>query len=143
VLQRFTRWRHEKVVGSVNHSEVTAYVADGAALTNRFSFMVVMACGIAILGLLQNSAAVIIGAMLISPLMGPIVALGFSLTVLDTQQLKKSLVAIAVGIVLALAIAVGVVLVSPLQDPTSEILARTRPNLFDLLVAVLSGLAGG
>jgi len=143
LLQRLARWRHQHIVASVKHAEVTAHVADGAALTNRFSFMVMMACGIAILGLLQNSAAVIIGAMLISPLMGPIVALGFSLTVLDTRQLKKSLAAITVGVVLALAVAIGVVLVSPLQDPTSEILARTRPNLFDLLVAVLSGLAGG
>ena len=143
VLRRLSQWRQEKVVGPVKHAEITASVTEGAPFTNRYSFMVVMACGIAILGLLQNSAAVIIGAMLISPLMGPIVALGFSLTLLDTQLMRKSLVAVAVGVVLALAIAVGVVLVSPLQDPTSEILARTRPNLFDLLVAVLSGLAGG
>ena len=143
LFQRIGKWRHEKIVGSVKHAEVTAHVADGAPFTNRYSFMVVMACGIAILGLLQNSAAVIIGAMLISPLMGPIVALGFSLTVLDTQLMRKSLVAVAVGVALALAIAISVVLVSPLQDPTSEILARTQPNLFDLLVAVLSGLAGG
>ncbi len=75
--------------------------------------------------------------------MGPIVALGFSLTLFDPQQMKKSLLAVVVGVALSLAISIGVVLVSPLQDPTSEILARTQPNLFDLLVAVLSGLAGG
>ncbi len=105
--------------------------------------MVVMSCGIAILGLLQNSAAVIIGAMLISPLMAPIVALGFSLCRLDYRQMQRSLATIAAGILLALAIAVLIVLASPLRDPTEEILARTQPNLFDLLVAVFSGLAGG
>lgn len=105
--------------------------------------MAVMSCGIAILGLLQSSAAVVIGAMLISPLMGPIVQLGFSLCLMDMRMMARSLFALLCGIPLALATAMLIVWLSPLREATSEILARTHPTLFDLLVAVLSGLAGG
>ncbi|MGC1549808.1 MAG: DUF389 domain-containing protein, partial [Rhodanobacter sp.] len=111
--------------------------------TPRYAFMVIMSCGIAILGLLQSSAAVVIGAMLISPLMGPIAQLGFSLCVVDFRMMRRALTALIVGVALALAVAVCVVWVSPLREPTSEILARTQPTLFDLMVAVFSGLAGG
>jgi uncharacterized hydrophobic protein (TIGR00271 family) len=128
---------------TVPHGEVMAHVRDGGDLTPRFALMTVLSCGIAILGLLQNSVAVIIGAMLVSPLMGPIVALGFSLTTVDYRQMKRSVLALAVGLALSLVISIVIVSVSPLQAETPEILARTNPNLFDLLVAVFSGLAGG
>ncbi|GLQ50148.1 hypothetical protein GCM10010872_15970 [Dyella flava] len=118
-------------------------VMEGGGLTPRYAFMVVMSCGIAILGLLQSSAAVVIGAMLISPLMGPIVQLGFSLCVVDFRLMRKALYALMVGIALALFTAMCIVWLSPLKEATSEILARTQPNLFDLLVALFSGLAGG
>ncbi|WP_414492079.1 DUF389 domain-containing protein [Stenotrophomonas maltophilia] len=130
-------------VQNVNYDAVIANVADGGGLTARYAFMVVMSCGIAILGLLQSSAAVVIGAMLISPLMGPIVQLGFSLCVVDFRMMGRALVALLAGIALALATAMCIVWLSPLREATSEILARTQPTLFDLLVALLSGLAGG
>jgi uncharacterized hydrophobic protein (TIGR00271 family) len=128
---------------SVQHPEVMDRVHDGGDLTPRFALMTVLSCGIAILGLLQNSVAVIIGAMLVSPLMGPIVALGFSLTTVDYRQMKRSVVALGIGLVVALLMSIVIVSFSPLQAETPEILARTQPNLFDLLVAVFSGLAGG
>lgn len=139
---------------SVRHLRKIAAVVDavhdlrmldalGGDLTPRFALMTVLSCGIAILGLLQNSVAVIIGAMLVSPLMGPIVALGFSLTTVDYRQMKRSVVALGVGLVVALLMSIVIVSFSPLQAETPEILARTQPNLFDLLVAVFSGLAGG
>jgi uncharacterized hydrophobic protein (TIGR00271 family) len=127
----------------VDRPGVMQHVRDGGDLAPRFMLLTVLSCGIAVLGLLQNSVAVIIGAMLVSPLMGPIVALGFSLTTVDFAQMKHSVLALAVGVLLALTISVLIVSVSPLQTETPEILARTQPNLFDLLVAVLSGLAGG
>jgi uncharacterized hydrophobic protein (TIGR00271 family) len=136
-LEAFANWRRRFVVPRSRQAEVVANVADGAALRPRYGFMIVMACGIAILGLLQNSAAVI------SPLMAPIVALGFSLCLLDYDEMRRSLVTLAVGVALALGIAILVVTVSPLREATPEILARTQPTLFDLLVAVFSGLAGG
>lgn len=133
----------KSAANSVSHPEVMDRVRDGGSLVPRFAFMTVLSCGIAILGLLQNSVAVIIGAMLVSPLMGPIVALGFSLTTVDYVQMKRSVLALGVGVLLALLISMLIVSVSPLQVETPEILARTQPNLFDLLVAVFSGLAGG
>ncbi|MFN4160903.1 MAG: DUF389 domain-containing protein [Stenotrophomonas sp.] len=135
-------WRQAHVVGRIDRIAVLEHVHDGGQLGPRYAFMVVLSCGIAALGLLQNSAAVIIGAMLISPLMGPIISLGMGLATFDLRTVRESLVSLGVGIALALTIAIAIVWLSPLQEATSEILARTRPTLFDLLVAVLSGLAG-
>ncbi len=126
----------------IDRPAVLAHIDAGAVLDARYALMVTLACGIALLGLLQNSVAVIIGAMLISPLMGPIIALGMSLATFDFASMRRALKTLAAGIALALAIAIGIVLVSPLQEATPEILGRTEPTLFDLLVAVLSGIAG-
>lgn len=145
ILRAGHLWRQlrERMAQDVDHAAVLGNVTDGGGLTPRFAFMAVMSCGIAILGLLQSSAAVVIGAMLISPLMGPIVQLGFSLCVVDFRMMGRSLLALLGGMVLALGTAMLIVWLSPLREATGEILARTHPNLFDLLVAVLSGLAGG
>jgi uncharacterized hydrophobic protein (TIGR00271 family) len=142
-LHHLWRQLRERMAQDVNHPAVLSNVTEGGGLTPRFAFMAVMSCGIAILGLLQSSAAVVIGAMLISPLMGPIVQLGFSLCVVDFRMMGRSLLALLGGIGLALATAMLIVWLSPLREATGEILARTHPNLFDLLVALLSGLAGG
>ncbi len=137
---RVARWRG---IREIDHKDVVAHVRGEGELSGRYIFMTVMSCGIAILGLLLSSPAVIIGAMLISPLMGPIMLMGFSLAILDLAALRKAVVSLAAGTSVALATAFAIVFVSPLTEITSEILARTRPNFFDLLVAVFSGLAGG
>ncbi|HNS86281.1 MAG TPA: DUF389 domain-containing protein, partial [Parvularculaceae bacterium] len=134
-------WR--RMAGNIDHNEVVREVVDDGSFTGRYAFMIAMACGIATLGLLLSSPAVIIGAMLISPLMGPIVKLGFSLSIFDLKAMRTALMTLGVGVFLALAISYGIVKFSPLTQATPEIIARTRPNLFDLLVAVFSGLAGG
>ncbi len=139
---RFLRWRNERFVNHVDHGEVVGHVNAGGGTTPRYLFMVAMSCGIAILGLLLSSPAVIIGAMLISPLMGPIISFGFSLAVFDFKQMRSSLASLAVGSGMAVAVAYALVAMSPLTEATPEIIARTRPNLFDLLVAIFSGLAG-
>ena len=140
-LWRWLRqWRREHL--QVDRAAVLRNVDESGQLGPRYAFMIVMACGIATLGLLQNSVAVIIGAMLISPLMGPIVELGMSLATFDFRSLREALKTLAVGTAVALTTATAIVLVSPLQEATPEILARTEPTLFDLLVAVFSGLAG-
>lgn len=136
------QWRKTRLVDGIDRVAVLDHVHDGGQAGPRYAFMVVMSCGIATLGLLQNSAAVIIGAMLISPLMGPIINLGMGLATFDLRTVRESLGSLGAGIGLALAIAIPIVWLSPLQEATSEILARTRPTFFDLLVAVLSGLAG-
>ncbi len=136
------QWRQARLVDTLDRVAVLENVHDGGALGPRYAFMIVMACGIAMLGLLQNSVAVIIGAMLISPLMGPIVQLGMGLATFELRGIRDSLRTLLAGVALALAIAILIVWMSPLQASTSEILARTEPTFFDLLVAVFSGLAG-
>ncbi len=149
-LPVWLRWlRHRLAMGigslpdGIDHTGVLVEVEDDGKLGVRYVFMVVMAAAIATLGLLLSSPAVIIGAMLISPLMGPIMLLGFSLCLLNFNAMRHALVSLAAGMAGALVIAVLIVMFSPLRDATPEILARTRPNLFDLLVAIFSGLAGG
>jgi uncharacterized hydrophobic protein (TIGR00271 family) len=127
---------------TVNYKDVIAHLVDEGHLSARFCVMTLLSCGIAILGLLLSSPAVVIGAMLISPLMGPIILFGFSLTLLSRTLALRSLLAVGGGIILAVSLASLIVWLSPLQAITPEILTRTRPNLFDLLVAIFSGIAG-
>ncbi|MCW5965662.1 MAG: DUF389 domain-containing protein [Bryobacterales bacterium] len=98
--------------------------------------------GIATLGLVLNSPAVVIGAMLISPLMGPILAAGLSLAVGDLYLGIKSAVNLITSIAAAVLFSSAIVWLLPFHSATNEILARTSPNLLDLGVAVFSGLAG-
>lgn len=135
------KWR-ASLGDTVDQHGILAKVDDDSGLTGRYVFMTLMAAGIAILGLLQSSAAVIIGAMLLSPLMGPIMAAGLALAVGDFNELKKALKTLAVGALLAVSFSALIVFLSPIQTVTSEIAARTRPNLFDLFIALFSGLAG-
>lgn len=129
-------------VGSIDRPGVIARVDANADWSGRYVFMVLMSAGIAVFGLLQSSPAVVIGAMLISPLMGPIVALGFAFAIFDWRDVGRSLATLLGGSALAVAFCALVVWVSPLREATPEILARTRPNLFDLFIAVFAALAG-
>ncbi len=138
----FTRWWRIAVVQTVDQPSVIEKVKAESGLTPRYIFMTCMSAGIAILGLLLSSPAVVIGAMLISPLMGPILGAGFALAVGDVQWMKESGRALAFGSLVAILFCALIVLLSPLQNMTSEIAGRTRPNLFDLLVALFSALAG-
>ena len=142
-LQRYGRLIPRLLARRVDHSEVVEHVYQEGRLTPRFLFMTAMSCAIAMLGLLLSSPAVVIGAMLVSPLMGPIMLLGFSLTTRDFDALRISAVTLLCGVLVALAISMLIVICSPIREATPEILARTRPNLFDLLVALFSALAGG
>lgn len=139
----FALLRRDDTIREIDHPTILARVEGDAGWSNRYAFMVLMSAGIAILGLLLSSPAVIIGAMLVSPLMGPIIGLGFAIAVFDWAEVRKSLASLAAGSLLAVLFTAAIVWASPLTDRTPEILARTRPNLFDLLVAIFSALAGG
>lgn len=138
----FAQWWSGNIAQGVDHRTVIQNVCEDAGWSSHFGFMTLMSAGIAILGLLLSSPAVVIGAMLISPLMGPIIGLGFSLATFDSRELRRSASAVLLGIVVAVLFCALIVAMSPLQSVTGEISARTRPNLFDLLVALFSGLAG-
>ncbi|AMO73212.1 hypothetical protein AZE99_03880 [Sphingorhabdus sp. M41] len=142
-MRLFRRWWRIAVRADVDQQAVIDKVREDSGFTPHFAFMTSMSAGIAILGLLLSSPAVVIGAMLLSPLMGPIMGAGFALAVGDSAWLKESGKAILLGTIISILFAGLVVTLSPLQTVTAEIAARTRPNLFDLLVALFSALAGG
>ncbi|MEL7199567.1 MAG: TIGR00341 family protein [Pseudomonadota bacterium] len=135
-------WWREEVIGAVDQGEVIEKHREDCEMSERYLFMTAMSAGIAVLGLLLPSTAVVIGAMLLSPLMGPIMGLGFALAIGDFQWLKQSSRSLLWGSVMAIALTALLVFFSPIQTITSEIAARTQPNLFDLLVALFSGMAG-
>lgn len=136
------QWWHHHVIETVDHAYVIKKVFGDDDWSPRFLFMTLMSAGIAVLGLLLSSPAVVIGAMLLSPLMSPIIGLGFSLALFDYKEMRRSLITLAAGAGAAILFTCLIVLLSPLQAPTEEIIARTRPNLFDLGVAMFAALAG-
>ena len=104
----------------------------------------ILACAILIasIGLNVNSTAVIIGAMLISPLMGPIVGAGFALATYDFELLKKTGRSLFIATVVSLIVSFIYFYISPFKDVQSELLARTSPTIYDVLIAFVGGLVG-
>ena len=141
-LARLRAYWRGHVVTAVDHAAVVAKIAEDSPATPRYLLMTMMSAGIAILGLLLSSGAVVIGAMLLSPLMSPILGVGFALASGKQKWLRISGRTLALGSVVAILFAAMIVLVSPLQIVTEEIASRTRPNLLDLLVALFSSIAG-
>lgn len=113
-------------------------------ITYRGSNLWILACAIIIasIGLNVNSTAVIIGAMLISPLMGPIVGAGFALGVYDFDLLRKSLMNLLNATAVSLTVSAIYFFLSPFKDAETELLARTAPNIYDILIAFFGGIVG-
>jgi uncharacterized hydrophobic protein (TIGR00271 family) len=107
-----------------------------------FYLLVVLSTTIASFGLLANSTAVVIGAMLVAPLMGPIFGIAFGLTTGDGELLGHAVAAELKGLALAVALGLGIGLIPNHPDFASEILGRTRPTVYDAIVALASGAAG-
>ena len=97
---------------------------------------------IASIGLNLNSTAVVIGAMLISPLMGPILAIGLSVGTNDWETLKRALKNFGVMVIVALITSTIYFFITPLHEAQPELLARTKPTFLDALIAIFGGLAG-
>lgn len=102
----------------------------------------IFAIFIASIGLNVNSTAVIIGAMLISPLMGPIMGIGLAIGINDFDLLKKGAKNLAIAAVFSVATSTFYFTITPLHDASSEILARTNPSIWDVFIAFLGGMAG-
>ncbi len=108
----------------------------------EYAALLTVAGLIALFGLLENSAAVIIGAMLISPLMNPILAAALALLLGDGKLGRRSAIVLVLSVSAVVAVTCVAAFVIPLKQATPQILARTTPNLLDLFIAFLSGLAG-
>lgn len=127
----------------VDHDGVRRQIAEESGWSGRYAFLIVISAAISLLGLLMPSVAVLIGAMLLSPLMMPIIGLGFGIATLDFPEIRRAAAALILGATIAVVLSVVLILLSPVQTITSEIAGRTQPTLFDLLVALLSAIAGG
>ncbi|MCC5607114.1 DUF389 domain-containing protein [Nostoc sp. CHAB 5834] len=114
-----------------------------STLDSAYIILIISSCAIATLGLLSNSAAVIIGAMIIAPLMLPIRGLAFGALQADITLFRKGVIAVAVGTLLAVVIAFTLGLLVGLPSYGSEIVARSRPTLLDLGIAVAAGGISG
>ena len=114
----------------------------GVELSGATPWILMFAILIASVGLNTNSTAVIIGAMLVSPLMGPIVGMGYGIGIHDFPLIRRSLVNLAIAAGISLATSTVYFLITPLGEAQSELLARTTPSLWDVLIALAGGLAG-
>ena len=141
IIVLIKKW-FQKKVSEINHIAVIKDIYNEVEISVGYFLVLSIANLIALSGLLTNSAPVIIGAMLISPLMGPILSFGFAFITGEEVVMKKALRKIATSVILTIVIAAMASFVSPLKDVTSEIISRTRPNLYDLNIAFLSGIAG-
>ncbi len=141
-LLAFLRGRFSLDEDRAQRDEVVASISKGVEFRGVNLWVLIFATMIASLGLNVNSAAVIIGAMLISPIMGPIMGVGFALGINDFELLKKSLRNLSLMIIVAIVTSTLYFFVSPLSSNSSELLARTVPTTYDVFIALFGGLAG-
>ncbi len=117
-------------------------IREGVELKGATPWILMFAILVASIGLNVNSTAVIIGAMLISPLMGPIMGIGLGVAVYDFGLIRKSFANLAIASGLSLGVSALYFAITPLSQAQSELLARTSPTLWDVLIALFGGLAG-
>lgn len=117
-------------------------ISEGVSLRGYNLWILLCAALLASLGLDTNSTAVIIGAMLISPLMSPILGVGVSVAIHDKRLLLRSLINLAIAVLISLFASVIYFILTPLGEVTSELQARTFPTLLDVLIALFGGIAG-
>ena len=122
--------------------EVVAQISDGVDFHGATLWVLIFAIFIASLGLNVNSTAVIIGAMLISPLMGPIIGMGLAVGIADLKLFKRALTNYLITMVISVVTATIYFTISPITEAQSELLARTSPTLYDVLIALFGGAAG-
>jgi uncharacterized hydrophobic protein (TIGR00271 family) len=137
---RLQRWLR---IDPLNRPTVYAQIYGGADLLSlNYWLGILFSAGIATFGLIQDSPAVIIGAMLISPLMGPIMATGLGLAVGDLYLSLKAITNLIASVTVSVGLSACIVWLLPFHSATGEILSRTNPTLLDLGIALFCGLAG-
>ena len=127
---------------SASNEEIKSRLLDGGKITGTNMCVLVCAMIIASVGLNMSSTAVIIGAMLISPLMGSILASAYASVSADYPLLRKHLIGFGLQIAISVGAAMIYFFLSPVKEPTVELLARTSPTFYDVLIAFFGGLAG-
>ena len=126
----------------MSYDDIDKMMREQAEIHGANMWILMLAILIASIGLNVNSTAVIIGAMLISPLMSGIMTMGYSIAVRDIPLLLKALVRFATQVAICLITSTVYFKISPLTVPTEEIISRTAPTAWDVLIALFGGLAG-
>ena len=117
-------------------------LSDGARPSIEYYVLTVLSCIIATAGLITGSTAVIIGAMIVAPLMTPILAFSLAVVWGDLALVRGSLFSLARGVVLAVGISALISVLVPIAAPSAEIISRTHPTLYDIIVALVAGVLG-
>ncbi|MDE5645986.1 MAG: DUF389 domain-containing protein, partial [Muribaculaceae bacterium] len=125
-----------------SQTDIETSIRSGVSFKGSQLLTLIFAIFIASLGLNTNSIPVIIGAMLISPLMGPIIGMGLGIGVQDFTLVKRSLKNVTAAVVGSLATSALYFLISPQYEGASQLLARTSPSIYDVFVALFGGAAG-
>ncbi|MFD2721075.1 DUF389 domain-containing protein [Hymenobacter monticola] len=141
-LIRWLRARFDLNHDMVEPAEIVADVEAGIAFKGTNLWVLFFAILVASVGLNVNSTAVIIGAMLISPLMGPIVGVGFGAATSDVALVRRGLKNLAIAAGLSVLVSALYFRLTPLTDAGSELLARTQPTTWDVAIALFGGAAG-
>ena len=141
-LRSFLRSRFDLSADKASEEEVVDNIRKGVEFKGTNLWVLIFATFVASLGLNVNSTAVIIGAMLISPLMGPIMGMGLSVGINDFELMKRSLRNFGFMLLASIFTSTLYFFISPLSGAQSELLARTTPTTYDVLIAFFGGLAG-
>lgn len=145
MLERIRRYMHP--LQAVERSQVIEEISQAASSGFDFFLLVVLSCSIATMGLITNSPAVIIGAMLVAPLMSPIIGLGLASITGNGRLAETALYALLRGATLAILLSIIMTIVNSnlpfvvLQELPAEVLARTHPSPIDLVIALAGGVA--
>ena len=143
IILKYLRWLKWKQMDSPRLNQVRSQLLDESKLDMPYLILIISSCMIATFGLLSNSTAVIIGAMLVAPLMLPIRGLAFGALVGDSFLFRTGTVSVVVGTILAVILSCLMGWLTGITNYGSEILARTQPDLLDLGIAVAAGAIGG
>lgn len=130
------------MTGNYSTEEYHEKLYDDLHVRLRDTLILMCSIFIASIGLNMNSTAVVIGSMLISPLMTPIVGLGFGLAIFDTRLIKQSLEVLFTYVLVSLLVSALYFWISPLSYASSQLIARTSPTIWDVLIAIAGGIAG-
>ena len=125
-----------------DEQRIVEQISSGVSFKGANLWVLIFAIFIASLGLNVNSTAVIIGAMLISPLMGPIIGMGLAVGTNDLNLLRRSVKNYGVATLISVVTATIYFLLTPISEAQSELLARTSPTIYDVLIAFCGGAAG-
>ncbi|MCC5932144.1 MAG: TIGR00341 family protein [Cyclobacteriaceae bacterium] len=141
-FKRYLKDRLSLEDDKADETETIEYIRKGVQFKGTNLWILIFAILIASVGLNVNSTAVIIGAMLISPLMGPIMGIGLGVGINDFQLIKRGLKNLSIAVGISVITSALYFLLSPLKDAQSELLTRTTPTIYDVLIAFFGGLTG-